>query len=52
MSKDNILAIQKVCWEAKMKDWYYMSSINVWDNMQNNFNIKYMANKKLKKKPH
>ena len=34
-----------------MKDWDYMSAINVWDNVQNDFNIKYMANNK-RKKPH
>ena len=32
-----------------MKDWGYISAINVWDNVQNYFNIKYMANKKRKK---
>ena len=32
-----------------MKYWDYMSAINVWDNVQNDFNIKYMANNKLKK---
>ena len=29
-----------------------MSSINVCDNVQNTFNIKYMANNNQKKKPH
>ena len=43
------VAIEKVCWKAKMKDWDYMSAINVWDNVQNYFNIKYMANNKRKK---
>ena len=32
-----------------MKDWDYMSAINVWDNVQNDFNIKYMANNNPKK---
>ena len=29
-----------------MKDWDYMSAINIWDNVQNDFSIKYMANNK------
>ena len=40
MSEVKIVAIDKVCWKAKMKDWDYMSAINVWDNVQNDFNIK------------
>ena len=43
------VAIQKFFWKAKMEDWDYMSAINVWDRVQNNFNIKYMANNKRKK---
>ena len=31
-----------------MKDWDYMSAINIWDNAHNYFNIKYMANNKQK----
>ena len=49
MSEVKIVAIDKVCWKAKIKDWDYMSAINVWDNVQNDFNIKYMANDKRKK---
>ena len=51
MSEVNIVAIGKVCWGSKMKDWYYMSAINIWDNVQNDLNIEYMANNK-RKKPH
>ena len=40
------VAIDKLCWKSKIKDWDYMSAINVWDNGQNDFNIKYMANNK------
>ena len=40
------VAIDKVCRKYKMKDWDYMSAIKVWDNVQNYFNIKYMADKK------
>ena len=43
MSKVKRVDIDKVCWKAKMKYWDYMSAINVWDNVQNDFNIKYMA---------
>ena len=32
-----------------MKDWDYVSAINFWDNVHNDFNIKYMANNKRKK---
>ena len=42
------VAIDKVCWKSKMKDWYYMSEVNVWDGAQNDLNTKYMANKKWK----
>ena len=35
-----------------MKGWYYMSAINVWDNVQNYFNIKYITNEKRKNKTH
>ena len=43
------LSIEKVCWKVKTKDQDYMSATNVWDNAQNYFNIKYMANNKQKK---
>ena len=49
MSEVKIVAIDTVSWKSKMKDWYYMSAINVWDNVQNDFNTKYMANNKRKK---
>ena len=49
MSDVRRLAIDKVCWKAKMKDWGYMSEINVWYNVYNDFNVKYMANNKQKK---
>ena len=29
MSEVKRVAIEKVCWGSKMKDWYYMSTINV-----------------------
>ena len=50
MSKDKRVDIEKLLWKAKMKDQYYMSAINVWDNVQNDFNIKYMADNKQRKK--
>ena len=31
-----------------MKDWDYMSEINIRDNVHNDFNIKYMANNQKK----
>ena len=37
------VAIEKVYWKSKMNDWGYMSAINVWDNVQNDLNIRYMA---------
>ena len=43
------VAIEKFCQKSKMKDWDSMSKINVWCNFQNDFNIKYMTNNKLKK---
>ena len=49
MSEVKIVAIDKVFWKAKMKDWDYISAINVWYNVQNDFNIKNMANNKRKK---
>ena len=49
MSEVKRVAFDKVWWKSKMKYWDYMSAINVWDNVQNDFNIKYMANNKLKK---
>ena len=48
MSEVKIVAIDKLCWKAKMKDWYYMSSINIWYNVQNDFNNKYMDINKRK----
>ena len=42
--------IEKVCWKSKIKNWDYMSAIIVWDNGHNDFNIKYMANNKRRKK--
>ena len=49
MSEFKRVVIEKVSWKSKIKDWDYMSAINVWDNVQNGFNIKYMANNKRKK---
>ena len=49
MSAVNIVAIDKLCCKYKMKYWYYISAINVWDNVQNDFNIKYVANNQRKK---
>ena len=49
MYEVNKVAIDKVCWKSKTKYWDYMSAINVWDNVYNDFNIKYMANNKRKK---
>ena len=49
MSAVNIVAIDKLCCKYKMKYWYYISAINVWDNVQNDFNIKYVANNLRKK---
>ena len=49
MPEDKRLAIEKVCWKAKMQDWGYMNAIDVWYNAQNDFNIKYMSNNKGKK---
>ena len=43
MSEVQRVAIYKVCLKSKIKDWDYMSAINIWDHMQNGFNIKYMA---------
>ena len=34
MYEVNRLAIDKVCWKSKIKDWYYKSAINIWDNVQ------------------
>ena len=48
MSEVKRVAIEKVCWKSKMKYCYYRGVINVWDNARNDFNIKYMANNKLK----
>ena len=50
MSEVKRVAIEKVCWKTKMKDWDYMSAIDVWYNVQNYFNIKYMDNNKRKKR--
>ena len=49
MSEFNRVAIEKVCWNSKIKYWDYMSAIKVWYNFQNDFNTKYMANNKQKK---
>ena len=46
MSEVNRVAIEKLCWKSKMKYWDYISAINIWDHVQNYFNIKYMANDK------
>ena len=43
------VAIDKLCWKSKMKDWDYISSIKIWDHMQICYNIKYMANNKREK---
>ena len=49
MSEVQRVAVDKVCWKYKMKDWDYISAINVWDNVQSYFNTKYMANNKRNK---
>ena len=49
MSEVKRVAIDKVYWKANMKYQDYMSAINIWDNVQNDFNIKYMDNNKQKK---
>ena len=49
VSEVKIVAFDKVCWKAKMKDWDYMSTINVWDNVHNYFNTKYRYNNKQTK---
>ena len=46
MSEVKRVAIDKVCWKDKKKEWYYISAINVWDNVQNDLIIKYMSNNK------
>ena len=51
MSEIKRVAIKKICWGSKIKDWDYMSVFNVWDNAQNDFNKKYMTNNKPKN-PH
>ena len=43
------VAIEKVCWKTKTKDWYYMSAIKFCYNAQNDFNTKYMANNQKKR---
>ena len=48
VSKVKRVAIDKVSWKSKIKYLYYMNAINVWDNVQNGINIKYMANNKQK----
>ena len=40
MSEVKKVDIDKVCCKSKLKYWDYMSAINVWDNVQNDFNIK------------
>ena len=42
------VAIDKLCWGSKIKDRDYMIAVNVWDHVQNDFNIKYIANNKQK----
>ena len=49
VSTVKIVAIDRVCSKSKVKDWDYMSAINFWDNVQNDFIIKYMDNNKQKK---
>ena len=49
ISEVNRVAIGRFYRKAKMKDWDYMSEINIWDNVQNYLNKKYMANKKQKR---
>ena len=51
MSEVKRVSIDKVCWKSKMKYLYYISATNVWDNVQDYFNINYMANNKQKKNP-
>ena len=47
------VAIDKLCCKSKMKDSYYIIAINVFDNVQNDFNTKYTPNNKQNKnKPH
>ena len=46
MSEVKRVAIDKVCWEDKMKDWDYVIAINICYNVHNVFNIKYMDNNK------
>ena len=46
------VAIEKVCWKTKTKDWYYMSAIKFCYNAQNDFNTIYMPNNKQKNKAH
>ena len=48
MSEVKRVTIKKFCLKSKMKDWDYICAINVWDYVQNDFNIKYMANNKGK----
>ena len=49
MSKVKRVDIDKVYWRSKIKYWDCMSAIKVWDNVQNDFNVEYMANNKRKK---
>ena len=49
MSEVKIVAIDKVCWKPKIKYWDCIISINIWYNLQNDFNIKYMENNKRNK---
>ena len=48
MSKFKRVAIERIFWKTINKHKDYMRAINVWDNMQNDFNTKYMANNKQK----
>ena len=49
MSEYKRVAIERLCWKSKTDDWDYMNAINVWDNFQNDFNIKYIINNKNEK---
>ena len=48
MSDVKRVDIDKVCCKYKIKYWDYRSAIKIWDNVQNDFNIKYMSNTKRK----
>ena len=48
MSDVKRVAIDKVCCKYKIKYWEYRSAINIWDNVKDYFNIKYISNTKRK----